>query len=212
MLWLPLAPHRVGVGKWDPPPGATPAHSQSLSRVHQGVCRGAARGHLVGWGGHQDRQPPGQMDARTDGPPPLGLGGAGTPAPLSAQRQPAEPRGQPGGGTPRILGEPGTCAGGGGPRAPPAPFPTAGFMPGGVPTHVCGPVPVPGDVTAAAPLHHPPGRCPPPGTGYSAEPPPARPVGQGAKAGGCPRGRHRDRGLWDGREGRGGGARGRGVE
>lgn len=42
VLWLPLAPHRVGVGKWDPPPRGYPAHSQSLSRVHEGACRGAA--------------------------------------------------------------------------------------------------------------------------------------------------------------------------
>lgn len=112
VLWLPLALHRVGVGKWDPPPRATPAHSQSLSSSGGGAAATAAkpaagtrghvqgscvrtRGHLVGWGGatRTDR-PLGQMDARTDGPQPLG---SGTPGPLSAQQQPAEPRGQPGG-------------------------------------------------------------------------------------------------------------------
>lgn len=46
---------------------------------------------------------------------------------------------------------------------------------------MCSPVPVPGDVTAASPLHHPPGRGPPPGAGHSAEPPPSRPVGQGPR-------------------------------
>lgn len=48
-----------------PPPGATPAHRQSLSRVHEGACRGATRAYTWAPGGMGG--PPGQTDPWTDG-------------------------------------------------------------------------------------------------------------------------------------------------